>query len=132
MKYPTPVVRVILENSDREILFLKRASKTGVNKWCLPGGKVDFGKTIEGTCIDELKQETDLGISDLKFFFYDEVLPSSIDEHHWISFYFTARYSGKIKLNNESSDFHWIFLNELEKYDIAFGHDKVIQRYFSI
>jgi 8-oxo-dGTP diphosphatase len=130
MKYPNPVVRVILENKRKEILFLKRAGKVGKNQWSLPGGKVEYGQTLERACIDELKQETNLNICNLHFFFYGEDLPTIIDENHWIIFYFTASYSGEAKLNKESSDLEWISLSSLGDYEIAFGHDKIVHKYF--
>ena len=84
---PIPVVRVILEDLDNNFLLLKRNDKTYCsNKWCLPGGKVDYGKTVEQTCIDEVKQETNLNISDLVFLFYSDAPPSSGDIGHYIDF----------------------------------------------
>ena len=123
------VVRVILEDNGR-VLFLKRATKTGLGKWALPGGKVEHGQTLEQACVDELKQETTLDISNIRFFSYQEDLPGIIDENHWITFYFLAGYSGEIKINSESSDSTWMSLDESGKYDIAFGHNKILRDYF--
>lgn len=130
MKCPIPVVRVILKDDKRKILFLKRTSEIGRNQWSLPGGKVEFGQTLERACIDELKQETNLDLSGLKFLFYGENLPSSLNKTHWLVFYFTASYSGILKLNEESSDSCWIAVKNLYYYDVAFGHEDVVQTYF--
>ena len=77
MKSIKNVVRVILENPEKGFLFLKRATETGKNKWALPGGKVEFGQTLEEACVNELKEETNLDIFNLKFFSYQEDLPGS-------------------------------------------------------
>jgi len=131
MEYPiNNIVRVILENNEKEILFLKRATATGFNKWALPGGKVEYGQSLEMACIEEMNQETDLKISGLKFLFYEETLPFIIDKNHWITFYFSADYFGEIQLNEESSASHWISRGRLPNYDVAFGHEKVVQKYF--
>lgn len=129
-KYPISVVRVILENPEEDILFLKRTSLgEGANQWCLPGGKVDYGKTLEEACVDELKEETTLNISDLKFLFYDERMPFTNEKPHYITFYFTANYSGETRINEESSDLRWIAQSDLDNYDIAFGHDSALLKY---
>jgi len=129
MKYPIPVVRVILKNPIDEILFLKRASKIGYDKWAFPGGKVEVGQTLEQACKDELKQETNLEIFDLKFFCYSEDLPSHEDKNHWIVFYFDAGYKGRLRINEESFDLKWIAFDDLKDYDIAFGHDRILENY---
>jgi len=45
---PIPVVRLIVTNAEGRVLVLRRAANTaGGNLWCLPGGKVDYGDTVE-------------------------------------------------------------------------------------
>ena len=129
-KHPILVVRIILENPEGEFLFLKRASLSeGANQWCLPGGKVNSGKTLEETCLNELKDETFLDISNLEFLFYDEGLPIKEGKLHYITFYFIADYSGKARRNNESSDLRWIAPSDLGNYEVAFSHDKALIKY---
>ena len=93
-------------------------------------GKVEYGQTLEKACVEEMGQETNLKVANLKFLFYEETLPFIIDENHWITFYFSANYSGEIGLNEESSASKWISCGKLPNYDVAFGHEKVVQRYF--
>lgn len=135
VKYPIPVVRVIIENENNEILLLKRNHDTYAGgKWCLPGGKVDYYNTIEETCIGEVKEETNLNIieSNLEFLLYQNNLPKKNDKVHYISFYFsTKKYGGSLKINSESCDYDWVDLSKLDNYDIAFDNDKIIEKYFS-
>jgi 8-oxo-dGTP diphosphatase len=90
--YPIPIARVILIDDLESVLFLKRPiGKYAGGKWCLPGGKVDIGQTVEQAAIDETKQETNLDVSGLSFLFYQDSLPDAQGPLHAIQFYFTAK-----------------------------------------
>lgn len=129
-KYPVPVVRVILEDEHGRVLLIKRANTNyEEGKYCLPGGKVDYGNTREQTCISEAKEETNLDISDITELFDRDGLPASPGGMHVIDHYFYAKHSGDIKLNRESSEYRWAHPNELHKYAIAFKNDEAIKRW---
>ena len=120
---PIPVVRVILSLEGR-ILLLERSSKEeyGVGRYCLPGGKVDYGVTVEEACRSEVREETGLEISDLQFLFYQDSLPRSGEDLHVINLYFSANHNGEVDINDESDSYEWVTSNELSDYDIAFGN----------
>ncbi len=129
--YPMIAVRVILSNENGEILFLKRKNTNYANgKWCLPGGKIEAFQKAEDVCKKEIKEETNLDISKIKFLFYNDDLPiKNESDMHFLGLYFTANFSGKIMLNEESSEFSWINPNELNKFDIAFNQDKIVKKF---
>lgn len=56
---PVPAVSGIILNGD-QVLLVKRAKFPGKGFWSLPGGRVEFGETLEQALIRELKEE--LGI----------------------------------------------------------------------
>ena len=128
---PLPVVRIFLEDSEKRILLLKRQNESyGCNKYCLPGGKIDLGKTVKQTAINELLEETNLEISDLVFLFFQEDLGLEEEGIHCISFYFSAKHKRELKLNEESSDYKWIHPQDYTNIDLAFSSDiKAIQEY---
>ena len=128
---PLSVVRVFLEDQENRILLLKRQNESyGGGKYCLPGGKVDLGNSLNQTAVEELKEETNLEISDLVFLFFQEDLGLEPDGIHCITFYFSAKYQGTIKLNEESSKYIWVKPENHQNIDIAFSSDtKAIQEY---
>jgi len=129
--HPVPAVRLILSDKEGRVLFVKRAhSSYAEGSWCLPGGKIDYGKTVEQAVIEELKEETSLTCDQAIFLFYQDSLPLNPGEVHCINMYFECVYSGTVSLNEESSDYAWIGPPDFEKYTVAFGNDRGIKRYW--
>jgi mutator protein MutT len=128
---PVPVVRLMIENEEGEILFLRRAQTAyGEHGWCLPGGKVDYGETVEAAAMKELREETALEGRELRFLFYQDSLPPEPDSMHCINFYFACGVSGDLDLNPESSEWAWIGSADLDEYDIVFRNDEGVRRYW--
>ena len=50
----------ILTNDKNEILLQKRSD---TNKWGLPGGAMEYGETVEGTCRREFRENTGLEVT---------------------------------------------------------------------
>lgn len=50
---------IIFDKSGRKILLTRR---TDNDRWCLPGGRMDPGESIEETCIREVWEETGLQV----------------------------------------------------------------------
>ncbi len=131
MLRPVPVVRLIIPDKEGRVLILKRTN-TGYSQglWCLPGGKIDYGETIEQAIAKELLEETSLICTSSRFLFYQDSLPKVEGKMHCINFYFECAVSGNIKLNDESGEFVWIGKDEIDKYDIAFRNDEGLRRYW--
>ncbi|MBW2646568.1 MAG: NUDIX domain-containing protein [Deltaproteobacteria bacterium] len=129
--FPIPVVRLIIENTQGEVLILQRAeSEYATGSWCLPGGKVNYGDTVEQSAARELQEETSLVCNSLRFLFYQDSLPLKPGGMQCVNLYFECAVSGNIVLNNESSHFEWIGPSDLEKYEIAFRNDLALICYW--
>jgi len=55
----------IIKNN--KFLMLKRKGSHGEDTWSLPGGHLEFGESWEFCAKREIKEETGLNVSDLKF-----------------------------------------------------------------
>jgi len=80
--HPVLAVRAIIQNEEKEVLLLKRASDGAYgDMWCLPGGKVDFGQRAKEAMIREIREEASLRCSSCKFLFYRDGLPHNPGEN---------------------------------------------------
>lgn len=129
--YPVPVVRLIVPDTSGCVLILRRhGSSHESGRWCLPGGKVDYGDTVEQTVAKELREETSLECTSSTFLFYQDSLPLGPGKMHCINLYFECRVTGTVVLNDESSESDWIGPNDLDSYKLAFRHDEGLRQYW--
>jgi ADP-ribose pyrophosphatase YjhB (NUDIX family) len=54
--------------TDGKILLIRRATGPGRGYYDLPGGFVDYGESIDGALVREVKEECNLAITDLRYF----------------------------------------------------------------
>ncbi|NQT94387.1 MAG: NUDIX domain-containing protein [Lentisphaerae bacterium] len=130
-QHPVPVVRLVITNRDGNVLILRRAHATyGEGDWCLPGGKVDYGETVEQTIARELLEETSLEADSPRFLFYQDSLPIRPGGMHCVNLCFECSASGDVVLNEESSEYAWIGPADLDRYTIVFRNDEVLEQYW--
>ena len=129
--YPVPVVRLIVPDASGRVLLLKRSNTSyAPGMWCLPGGKVDYGMTVEEACLRELFEETGLNSINVTFLSYQDSLPLVPGNMHCINLYFKCTAKGEIVLNAESSDFAWVSPETIQDFEIAFNNEQGLMRYW--
>jgi len=125
---PTAAVDVIIENKGK-ILLTKRAVPPFLGKWVLPGGKVDYGETVERAAVREAKEETGLKIR-LKEILGVYSDPKRDPRRHTVSTAFLAEVAGgELKTNFEASEFLWASAREALKKELGFDHKKILRDY---
>ena len=103
MLHPVPVVRLIISDAAGRVLVLKRQkSQYSPGAWCLPGGKIRYGETVEQAIVRELQEETSLKCTSWRHFLCQDSLPPEQGKMHCINLYFVCDVSGEIELNEES------------------------------
>jgi len=129
--YPIPIVRALIADARGRILLLQRAATAHEpGGWCLPGGKIDYGQTVEAALASEILEETSLQLLAAEFFFFQDSLPLRPGGMHCLNLYFHCRVRGEIRLNAESAAYAWIGPAEIGAYGIVFGNDEAIRRHF--
>jgi 8-oxo-dGTP diphosphatase len=130
--FPVPAVRLIVTDSIGRVLIVKRdGTSHSKGSWCLPGGKVDYGETVDQAATKELFEETSLKNKLMEFLFYQDSLPPNPGEMHCINFYFECQTEGDLVLNKESSAYAWIGPEDLKRYNIVFRNDLGLKRYWA-
>lgn len=64
---PTVAVGAIVTDEQGRVLFLKRARDPGRGKLGLPGGFVDVGESVEDALVREVREETNLKVTQLSY-----------------------------------------------------------------
>ena len=118
------IVLGIIENKKGEILISQRFEEELPEvhlKWDLPGGKNEFGESLEQTLIREILEETGLSVSIIK------LLPKTISkvweyidrhQHTIVLCYQCKLISGKLHLNDKKiNDLKWVKKDEMENFD---------------
>lgn len=96
---------------DGAVLVVRRARAPGRGLWSLPGGRVEFGETLDHGVQREVMEETGLGIAVTGLAGWREVLPppDSTGAGHYVVMSFAAQWrAGEPDLNDELDDFAWI------------------------
>lgn len=108
-QYPEPIVGGFIFNQKGELLLLK--SHKWSDMYVVPGGHIELGETMDAALKREIKEETNLAISDPAFLCYWEFINESEfhEKKHMIFFNFRVNAKkGIVKLNEEAESYIWI------------------------
>ena len=101
--------KAIIQNGEK-FLILKRTEEEN-DLWEIPGGRMEYGETLEETLVREVMEETNLTVEPGKIITSWDLM----QEHRQISgvIFMCRNMSGEIKLSNEHKDYQWITKDKL-------------------
>lgn len=113
---------------DDKVLLVRRARSPAKGVYSLPGGKVEFGKSLHTAVHREVDEETGLKIAIVGLAGWREVLPEAGGGGHYVIMSFAARWIGREpQLNDELDDFRWLVPDRLGDLKVTSGLDEVIE-----
>ncbi len=122
------VAGVIRKNG--RILITKRSRWiVDGNKWCLPGGHVEKGETAQEAVKREIKEEIGFDVKRAKLLFVHEEFVKRLNLHA-IVFVFLLDVSGVKRNNWEVNGLKWIGREEINKFDFAFTHKDILEKFW--
>jgi 8-oxo-dGTP diphosphatase len=122
MKYPIKVVAAIIKKNNLYFIAKRNRLKYFGLKWEFPGGKVEFGESLENALKREVKEELNI-----KIIVHKKIIEKNYTDNkiNIILIYFLCQIiKGSIKLN-EHEESQWVRLEDLNKYDFVPGDKEV-------
>ena len=121
-----PGASALIFNETRDrILMTQREDNS---RWCLPGGGMDPGESASETCVREVLEETGLEVKVVKLvgvYTSPDILVEYADGNKIqpVAFSFEAEViGGELALSDETVDFGWYTVDEIESMDTLEHH----------
>ncbi|MGP9812419.1 NUDIX hydrolase [Rhodopseudomonas sp. NSM] len=94
---------------DGQVLLVRRARSPARGFYSLPGGRVEYGETLQNALAREVAEETALTIAIDGLAGWREVVPGPANAGHYVILSFAARWmAGEPALNDELDDAVWV------------------------
>jgi len=110
---PEVAVGGLIFNREHKLFFMTSPKWHG--GYTIPGGRGEYGETLEAALIRECREETGLRIYDIRPLGFQESLfnPEYHQRRHFIFFDFACRTDDtEVTLNEEGIDFIWVTIEE--------------------
>ncbi len=108
-------VSLVIVFDDDKVLLGKKP-----NGFWIPGGHADTDESSLDAAVRELKEETNLDVSELKLFY------SKISEDKIVDVYVCKKYSGNAQADDDLEEVHWFSVNELP--EMRLDGNKLVQK----
>lgn len=108
----------VLVYNKNKFLLIKRGKDPYKGHWSLPGGSQEAGETLEAAAMRELKEETDLTATRLKFtkirdrITYDD--DGNLKYHFVLATFVTNKFTGEPKALDDADDIGWYSLEDMK------------------
>lgn len=129
-KLPVLTVGALVESPRQEILIVETTKWNGT--WGVPGGKVDFGETMEDALLREFQEEVGLQLTNIRFALLQEaVLDAQFYQpaHFALVNYFAQSATTAITPNQEIVKWTWVTPTEALTYPLN-SYTKILIDYF--
>lgn len=110
---PIATVGALIHDGLGKVLMIRTHKWS--NLWGIPGGKIERGESCETALTREIREETALEVSEIRFVMMQESIfsPTFIRPEHFILLNYIAQAeSHAVTLNEEAEDFLWVTLDE--------------------
>jgi len=117
---PIATIGALIFNPSGEALMIRTHKWS--NLWGIPGGKIKWGEPSEEALRREIKEETDLEITDIRFVLVQDCIHSKefYRDAHFILLNYTCRCAGepRVRLNEEAREFRWLAIEAALEMEI--------------
>lgn len=116
---PIATVGALIHDGAGKLLMI-RTHKWG-DRWGIPGGKIERGEPSEEALRREIREETGLEVSDIRFAMVQDCIgsPEFMRPEHFLLLNYVAKAGpGQVVLNDEAQEFRWVTPSEAVELDL--------------
>ena len=127
--YPIPAITTtaVIFSPSHKLLLVKRKNDPFKGQWCFPGGFFNQFEDARTCCIREVKEETDINISDCcDYQPFDVISNKDRDPRGWVidcPFLIQLDKEPQGMAGDDASEIGWFTFEEVDKMKLAFDHN---------
>lgn len=121
---------MIVDEKNNKVLVQKR-TKHNWDGMAFPGGHVEKGESVIRSTIREVKEETNLDISNLQCVGFKDWFIDEADKRYFVFLFKTSTFSGNLLLKCTEGENMWLTIDELNKLKLANTFDETLDVYLS-
>ena len=110
LRAPVATVGALVYNRAGEVLMIRTHKWSDL--WGIPGGKIKWGESSVAALRREIREETNLDITDIRFVLAQDCIHSKefYRDAHFILLNYTCRRAGRrrVRLNDEAREHRWV------------------------
>lgn len=119
-KYASPVVAAFIKKNDKYlVVFEPRFNNNGI--WRVPGGRLEYGETVEEALIREMKEELNVDININRYLGFGQdhvIIRKKLKASRLIHYFECEIVNGEPEImEDEASEIKWVTLNEMKKLE---------------
>jgi phosphoglycolate phosphatase len=107
---PVVTVGALIFNDAGDVLMIR--TQKWSNLWGIPGGKIKRGEPAAEALRREIKEETNLDVTDIRFALVQDCIHSKefYRDAHFVLLNYTCRCAGRaeVRLNDEAREYRWV------------------------
>jgi len=130
MAYPIPTVAALARGPSGRVLIVRTTKWRG--RWGVPGGKIEYGETMERALLREFLEEVGLLLFDLRFARLDEMIedPAFYKPAHFILINYFARVDSEaVRPNEEIVEWAWVEPERALEYPLNVYTERLVRAY---
>lgn len=103
-------VKLLINDGSEKYLFLRRSPsfKPGIQKWDIPGGRINSDEPLDDALKREVREETGLEVESVELIAAQDIFVPAKDLHVVRLTYKGTTKSGEVKLSEEHSEYKWM------------------------
>lgn len=126
-KFPKLVVAGLIEK-DGKFLLVKEPLESGRDVWLIPGGKVEFGESLEQAVLREIKEELGIDTKIDKYINFKEAIFPDFGYHTVIFFYSLIPLGEKLLLEEKIIDAKYFSKRQLKNLELIDSADWLLKQ----